>query len=162
MTKPAAVAGTYSDLRFIKGRKVAQVVIEIPIEAAQSFADAFGMPNPTSETWVAMARMSKGRPSPEPREEVKPEPVGTPPKAARRFRDLPLPQQAALRCQEPAFWRYLAEREGSGPVGSSDGAADEVRSICGVTSRSEIKNGTDAGERWHILNGSFEVWMMAP
>lgn len=46
----AAFKDTYSDLRFVKSRKVAQVVVELPIEEASRFVEAFGAPDPSKET----------------------------------------------------------------------------------------------------------------
>ena len=42
----AAFKATYSDLRFVKSRKVAQIVLELPLEQADGFIQAFGTPNP--------------------------------------------------------------------------------------------------------------------
>lgn len=146
----SAIRGTYSDLKFIRSRKVAQVVIEIPIEEAGQFTSLFGTPNPATETWVAMARLVEGAQKAEP----------PPSKERRRFSELPPAQQAALRCNEPAFWRFLNERKGYAAQ-SADDAAEAVRDWCGVESRSDLNIVQGSGRsRWHVLNGEFEVWMM--
>jgi hypothetical protein len=45
--QPAATQGTFSDFRLIKGRKVCQIVIEVPIEQAdQALAALGGLPQP--------------------------------------------------------------------------------------------------------------------
>lgn len=45
----------------------------------------------------------------------------------------------ALRCADPAFWRFLCEAFPSADlVWSEQGAADLVRVMCGVQSRAEI------------------------
>ncbi len=51
----AAFQGSYCDMKFIKSRSVAQVVIEIPIEQAAAFVAAFGAPDPAKECPVAGA-----------------------------------------------------------------------------------------------------------
>ena len=53
----SAIAGTYSDLKFIKSRSVAQVVVEVPIERAADVVALFGTPQPGGEVWVGMARL---------------------------------------------------------------------------------------------------------
>ncbi len=53
----AAFSGSYCDLKFIKSRSVAQVVVEIPIEQAAAFIAAFGAPEPSKECPVAIARL---------------------------------------------------------------------------------------------------------
>ena len=59
MSEPAAFTASYSDLKVIRGRKVVQFVFEVPIEAAGHAMNVLGgMPNPMSETWFAIARMT--------------------------------------------------------------------------------------------------------
>jgi hypothetical protein len=56
--RTAIIEGTYSDLRFVKGRKVAQMVVEVPLELAGKLVEAFGTPNPANPSWVAVARLN--------------------------------------------------------------------------------------------------------
>lgn len=144
-----AIRGTYSDLKFIRSRKVAQVVVEIPIEEAGQFTALFGTPNPATETWVAMARLNP--------EAAKQEALALPPER-RKFSNLPPATQAGIRCSERAFWRFLNERKAY-EIHSQDDAAEAVRELCEVKSRAEL-NTTEAGSHWHVLNAEYEVWMM--
>src|SRR5260370_770059 len=57
MTANAVVSATYSDFKIVRTRSVAQIVLELPIEQAQGFVDAFGLPIPGSEIHVAIARL---------------------------------------------------------------------------------------------------------
>ena len=58
--KPAAFTATYSDWRVVKGRKVVQIVLEVPLEAAgHAYNVLGGMPTFGSENWFAVARMNK-------------------------------------------------------------------------------------------------------
>lgn len=50
----------------------------------------------------------------------------------------------ALRCREEAFQRFLG-------VDSEPAAAQKVRTLCGVTSRSEFDRDPEAAERLHQL-----------
>jgi|WetSurMetagenome_2_1015567.scaffolds.fasta_scaffold01778_17 hypothetical protein len=136
---PAAFKGTYSDLKFIKSRKVCQITVEIPIEAGQAFVAAFGAPDPSQETWLAIARLDLSR--------VPAQPAGA--KEHRAFADLPYPQQIALKGKDEDFQRFLG-------VSTEENCADYVRTLCHVVSRSEIKPGTPAGDRWIALLREFE------
>lgn len=138
---PAALSGDYVDLKFIKSRKVAQVVIEIPLEAAAAFVADFGAPDPSTGVPVAIARLVKQAAQPE----------------RRKFRDLPPSQQAAMRCNEPAFWKYLASL--GTRAETADDAATYVRQWCLVRSRSDLNNNAKAMEAWSRLNEAYELWM---
>lgn len=60
MDKPAAFSATYSDLKVVKTRKVAQFIFEVPLEAAGHALNVLGgMPLPMEERWVAIARLEK-------------------------------------------------------------------------------------------------------
>lgn len=60
MDNLAAIEAAYSDFKLIKGRKVVQLIFEVPLEKAnEAFHVLGGMPNPTSEVWVAVARLAK-------------------------------------------------------------------------------------------------------
>lgn len=152
MSSRTAISGTYSDLKFIRSRKVAQVVIEIPIEEAGVFTSLFGTPNPATETWVAMARLVDGG-ARVGREEAEPA-------VRRKFSELLPAQQSGIRCNEPAFWRFLSEYWGY-QVKNADDAAEAVRDACKVQSRADLNMiGGDGGKRWRVLNAEFDVWMM--
>ena len=56
---PAVTQGTFADFKLIKSRSTAQLVIEIPIEAADAALLALGgVPLPGKECWVAIARLN--------------------------------------------------------------------------------------------------------
>jgi hypothetical protein len=58
--KPAAFSATFSDLKVVKTRGVAQFIFEAPLEAADHALNVLGgMPQPMKERWVAIARMEK-------------------------------------------------------------------------------------------------------
>jgi hypothetical protein len=149
--EPAAIKATFFDFRLIKGRKQAQLVLEIPIEEADNALAALGgIPQPQSDHWVAVARLNGvAKPEPEPKEK-------------RRWEDLKLSMQASIRCNEPAFQRYLREMRGSEAHGDDDeDAANCVRRICRISSRSALNNNPDAAARWRDLDRHYYAWLRA-
>ena len=172
----AAFRATYADWKVIKGRKVVQIVFELPLEHAdQAYQVLGGMPIAASEIWCAIARLKnegeaasqqQGEQAGEARQDARPgggngaASRNSVVRAPRRFKDLPYAQQAALRCNEPVFWAFLREVMAYEPS-SADDAAEAVRERCDVGSRSEIKAGTEAGIRWERINDQFEAWKAA-
>jgi hypothetical protein len=145
--KQAVIQGTYSDLKFIKSRNCAQVVVEIPLEAASDFVKAFGTPNPSAEIPVALARLATLVEVPEPKQI----------EARRGWQDMSLAQQAGIRSTDEEFWRFVSSRLVE-PCLSSNVAASYIRGFCGVQSRSEFATDPVASEKWRQLDAEFYVW----
>lgn len=138
MTDKAAFSGSYSDFKLIKSRSVAQVIVEIPVEAAESFLKVFGVPLPGAERPVALALLSTDKPAAPAQQRESPE------KGKRRFDELPRSQQAALMCDDISFraWLFASDR---------DQAAEAIRRTCLVKSRSEFDGDLAAAGRWDNL-----------
>lgn len=151
MDKPAAFQGTYSDLKFIRSRGTAQVVIEIPIEHAGAFVAAFGTPQPSAEVPVAIARIVPEAERPAPAAE------DPSPEARQAWADMHPTQQASIRCTNPRFRRFLVERHHAGPA--VEDAAAFVRDWCGVASRRDITAGSPAAAKWKQLDDQFWLWI---
>ena len=142
MTVPAAIQGDYTDLKFIKSRKVCQITIEIPIEAGASFVAAFGTPSPATGVPVAVARLDPN---------AKPEKKGG-----------KLAQRAGILCNEGGFWRWLSESGRSFVVNSSEAAGEYVRNNCGVSTRAELDHNDDAARRFLNLEAEYKAWLTVP
>lgn len=71
-------------------------------------------------------------------------PVSGEAKERRRFSELPLPQQVALRCAEAAFQKWAG-------LDGEDVLAAWVRFNCDVKTRKEILPGTEAAKKWLAL-----------
>ena len=55
-----AFQATYSDFKLVKTRKVVQIVLEVPLEAAgHAYNVLGGMPTFGNEQWFAVARLIK-------------------------------------------------------------------------------------------------------
>jgi hypothetical protein len=74
------------------------------------------------------------------------------------WRDMQPAAQAALRCDQPAFQAFLREEHGYISVTDTDSAANAVRHLCVVKSRSEFS--TDHRKRvlWKQLDDQFSAW----
>lgn len=78
----------------------------------------------------------------------------------RKFETLPYATQAALRCREPIYWAFLREmcpREGE-DVRSEEEAKRNVRMLCEVNSRADIRPDTEAETHWLELERWFDAW----
>ena len=147
MDDPAALRATWSDFKIIKGRKCVQLVFEVPMEGADEALRVLGgLPRPDMESWVAIARLEDRA-------------VAAPEK--RHFNQLPPVQQTGIRCGEKAFQRYLEEVHLIGGCGP-DEAATFVRAHCGVSSRAEMRTGTNAASLWDGLELDYQMWLNTP
>lgn len=155
-----AFRATYSDWKLIKTRGVVQVVMEIPLADADAAYDVLGgMPVHGKERWFGIAALktpAEEAPATS-RQEV---PQNTRPDGTKRmdWRDMQPAAQAALRCDQPAFWAFLREEHNYSHVIDADSAATAIRHICVVKSRSEFS--TDHRKRvlWKQLDDQFSAW----
>jgi hypothetical protein len=147
--QPAAIQATFSDFRLVKGRKVAQLVLEIPLEQADAALSTLGgIPQPQSERWVAIARLNGHVPEPKPDKE------------RQKWEDLKLSMQAGIRCNEIAFRRFLTETESSAfEARNVEDAEQMVRERCEVDSRKELNLDPEAARRWKDLERSYQAWL---
>lgn len=155
-----AFQGTYSDFRLVKGRKVAQIVVEVPIEAADHALEVLGgVPRPDAERHVAVARLqippgatteaaigSAAADHPPPPER------SAAPGGAKRERTLP--EKVGMRCNEGPFRVWIERQTGRDDIGELEAAA-WVRRECGVESRKHIIPGTEAAKKWLALETRF-------
>lgn len=141
MTDAAIIQATFSEWRMVKGRKVLQIICEVPLEAQGAVFGALGAPMPDRETWVAIARL---------RGEQKPVALPEAPRTGS------LSQQAGILCGESAFQRWVAETTGvaEGPVE----AAEFVRAKCQVKSRADFDKDFEAARRFRDLRADYDIW----
>jgi hypothetical protein len=132
------ITGTYSDFKIIKTRKVAQMVIEFPIEQGEQFISKFGLPNTHEEKWVAVAWLRS-------------QPVETNGRASKAI------QQAGIMCKDIAFGTWLRDTRKFQINPANETEVQEVlRAILGVTSRADMRTNDDALERWETLYDQFK------
>ena len=156
---PTAFKATYSDWKLVKTRGVVQIVFEVPLaEADDAYELLCGMPIIAKERWFGIAAIK----SPEEKEATAKPRQSNPPSphpdgAKRDWRDIPPAQQAGIRCEEPVFAAFLKETRKDDWHETQD-AADCVRLICGVGSRSELGTNQRARIIWHQLDSAFQAW----
>lgn len=166
MSDAAIIRGTFADFKLIKGRKVAQVVIEVPIEEADAALRALGgVPMPHLDRWCAVALLRDGAAAPPLADRPMPvEPEATAPsitKAGRIWREIEFSQQAGILSADDDFQRWIGVPPGiSGSPAleasaSTAAAAALIRERCGVASRAELDRDPDAAERWIKLSHDF-------
>lgn len=70
----------------------------------------------------------------------------------RRLSELPLAQQAALRCADARFQKFMRAAD-------ADEAARAVRAACKVASRAEFDTVVEAGAAWRRVDAEFSAWL---
>lgn len=80
------------------------------------------------------------------------------------FREMRLANQAGMLCNELPFQRFLIERLKLPKTAQIEAiqAADYVRHLCKVASRSDIRPRTPSGDRWTRLVDEYRTWMHSP
>lgn len=157
MNKPAAFRASFSDLKLVKTRQIAQLIFEIPLAEFDAAYDVLGgLPNPASEQWFAIAPLKHSVPLKH-RETVT-KYIMTP-DGPRTWQNLQPAQQAGIRCAEPTFIAFLKENH-SDDWHESQEAAACVRLICAVHSRVELGTNQKARMIWHQLDSAYQAWKL--
>lgn len=136
----AAIKATFADFRIIKGRKVAQLVLEVPLENADAALDVLGgVPMPDRERWCAIARLT--------------DEAARKPDARERYALASEGEQAVVRsnllCGDADFRRWCGALH-------AEQAGHYIRSICKVESRSELATNPEALQRFLDLEARFK------
>lgn len=156
MSQPAVFRATVQSYRSAASRGMFQIVLEVPEEQTPEVTTIA-----PRGSWVAVAALAPEGAAPATsgqEREVSAPPAPLQPSdkpVRRRWSDLPLSQQAAIRCGEKSFERFLAERFGVHGITPED----FVRAYCKVNTRSDILQGSKAGDIWLRLDASFEWWL---
>lgn len=137
MTDAAVFKGTIGALRTIGGRKVIAVTVEVPIEHQSVVAKIA-----EHGAWVAVARLAEG------------DAPATPDKPKRSWSELSVGEQAGIRCNEKAFWKYIAEVcSDAEPLDDAE-AADILRRHFSVQSRKDIPR-----DKWEAFDADYLHWL---
>lgn len=160
MSEPCVIQADYANWRPVAGRKVLQLVFEVPIEQTADVMQKLGVPMPGESKWCAIALLEVPvdqrieHPVPD-RKAAGSITAGATTKERKKFTDLPLSQQAAMRCDDTNFQWFLSSKDYWPPRTE---IADAVRELCGVPSRREIIKNTPAGDRWEQIEREYQSW----
>ena len=142
MTDALVIAGTYADFKFVKTRKVVQVVIEIPSEqSAHALKILGGMPNPAAEQPVAIALLnpSKGKDTPKSEGQT-------------------CVKMAHAMCRDTRFQTWVAyQMDGfDRDMTAHDATRKFIIEHCGITSRADFAINPEACEKLRDLKADFD------
>ena len=166
------ICATFSDFRLVKGRKVCQLVCEVPLEQADAALIALGgLPNPHAERWVGIVPL-KAQPqgqdnsgsAPSPSADAADSPAAAP-KPKKHWDELKPSQQAGMMCEKREFSDWMLsigpvvrwDRDAVADNYAFETSADYVRWYCGVSSRSDLDTHPEAAKRWRELFGMFQA-----
>lgn len=163
MADPAVFQGSLVNLKNSPTHKSVILQVEIPEEYGEAIVRAFGWPTRVKPLPVAVARLATEAPAAEGNQDWKfPGLMGTAGnKPKRRFDDLSPAEQAGIVCKQEDFARFLRSTKpysNAGPFTADYQPEDLVREICGVKSRADIKEGTNAHLQWRILMELYRRW----
>lgn len=155
MSEPAAILATFSDLKLIRGRKVAQLVFEVPIEEAQKATNALGFPNAAAEKWCAIALTNLAGGS-IPKHSVEDHIVSRDTSPAKPRTPS---QRAAYLCTKPKFWSFLNTLRQSGFYITDVAGADfALKSHLGIASKTELDSNDLVAGSFEQFEGEFKAW----
>jgi hypothetical protein len=152
MDDAAVFQGALVNLKNSPTHKSVIMQIEVPEEYGEAVVRAFGWPTRVKPLAVAVARLEAA--AEQPKAQDKPD--------HRRFNDLSPAEQAGIICKEEEFREFLQTTVPYKAVaGFSEGwqPEDLVRDACGVTSRADIKEGTEAARQWRIILERYRRWL---
>ena len=185
LIRAAVFTACYSDWKLIRTRATVQIVLEIPVERADAAYQVLGgMPVAGKEIWVAIARLSDDLPETdtniggalepstlaaivETRASASPrgepittpcDPIVSPAFSRRRFSSLPLPQQAAMLCQETAFRIFLAEKYNAEAF-TIDGSTDTAfKNLLNINSKRDLNQDNHSGREFMLMRDKYLAW----
>lgn len=137
------IQGTYADFKIVKTRNVAQFIVEVPLEQANAAVNVFGLPDPTSEKWVAIAMLN---------EHV----------IERNESATKAIQVAGMLCREAQFGKFLRDHLGMREVEpmNSQSIADGLRALLGIKSRTEMHDQPETVVAFNRIKGEYDKWLM--
>jgi hypothetical protein len=154
MTLPAAISATFVKVIPVAGRKQVQIVLEAPIEQANTVLAALGgYPDPANPVWVGVARIDSNAvatslitgdmhvPTNEPQSPVN----GSIENMNKMV------QQAAIISDKPDWNNYVKQAFPD----MTERGAEAMRKILGVQSRRELATDVQAAGRFQKLVGNF-------
>jgi hypothetical protein len=178
--QPAILMGHFAFFKVNQTRGTAQIIVEVPSSRANEVLATLGgfpdpeKPKPVSvglfdpkKVSVAASKVIEALQSTEEQPFADPDPTPPQDKPAKKHREpvvfaaLPRASQAAIRCQEPPFWRFLEERSsvfwGQRQTVTTKAAADFVlKELLGIQSKKELDESVTCSEAWDKIEDDFQ------
>lgn len=122
MSAPRVIQATFHDWRTVKGRKMLQLVLEVPMEDQTKVLTMLGPPEPSGSKWVAVALLDM--------------------KAAQARKDSEktersLAERCAILCTDARFRDYLTKTWGL-KITDASMADDIIKKRLGIASKKEL------------------------
>ena len=158
--KLAAIQAQLVDMRNVGTHKSLKLTLHIAEEYALKAIETFGWPTGAHPVDVVLAQLDLSKiagnaPSlPEaPAREAESSKAAPPASASQ------LTTRAVMIAKEPLFRRFV-ELETKSPMGeiTEEAATEYIRKTCQVESRSEIRPGTAAGDRFCFILSAYIAW----
>lgn len=146
MSELRGIDADFTSFRHVQGRKVIQLTFEVPIERTAEVFNMLGSPRSGESLWCAIAPLNlKAR-----TEGQASNASGSP----KKFVEMPLSQQAALRCGDVLFQECHGAE-------SAEIMADILRRECGVSSRADLddKRNVDARNQFADMEAAYQGWL---
>lgn len=144
-----AIPATFSDFRIVKGRKVAQLIFETPLEAAdEALRMLGGLPRPDAERWVGIAPLV-GKPQAE-QQPASPPPAPEKVKERKPFHTLPRSQQAAILINDAAFQSWVGSNR------TPEETDQMLKAHMGIASKRDLDQPAHA-EKWDRMVATFRA-----
>jgi len=137
MNDARAITADFASLKWVNGRKVLQVICEVPTERAEEVLAKLG--NPTGEGIPVAIAVLEIQP------DVKKDLAENAAKTKRAFTDLPYSQQAALLCKDSRFQKQTS-------TFTEEGAIAWLKGTLHIKSRSELDDLYNANTRSNFIN----------
>lgn len=160
MTELCAIEADYVNWRPVNGRKVLQLVFEVPLELTHDVLTRLGTPTPGESKWCAIALLDPDAPA-KPTQAVidgqkqidelyrpKGQAEGGSPKKA--WNEYKPSQQITILCGDEAFQRYFGAR-------NEDEALATVKEQLRVKSRREIDREPGNTARWNEMHALYNL-----
>jgi len=136
-----ALAATFVNIRPVMGRRVTQLVFEVPVEGAEAVIKLLGFPRPDNPQWVGIAPLAIASDA------------GTTTERQKTEQDKRV-QKAGILCGDAQFQTWFWYQEYcDGP--SREEVAEGLRRACGITSRKELATNPDAKARFDAIVATF-------
>lgn len=144
-----AISASFADFRIVKGRKVAQLIFETPLEAAdEALRMLGGLPRPDAERWVGIAPLV-GKPQAE-QQPASPPPEPEKVKERKPFHTLPRSQQAAILINDAAFQSWVGSNR------TPEETDQMLKAHMGIASKRDLDQPAHA-EKWDRMVATFRA-----